>query len=128
MSTTTYPSSHSSQVPAECYNRLRLAHAREGGCIQLGIVGLSDNIMIINGSRWQCRNRRLGVLLMSWQHFQPGERTSLDQPVACILTLHHAYSRTVIHRLYDGLVDGIKRADRLVATRVRAEVVSINYK
>ncbi|VAW83291.1 hypothetical protein MNBD_GAMMA13-88 [hydrothermal vent metagenome] len=129
MSENTYPSSCISQVPAECYNRLRLAHSREGGCLQLGVAGLSDNVVIINGSGWKCWNRRLGVLLMTWQNFHPGGRTSLDQPVPCTLIVHHSYSRTVIHRLYDGLVDGVKRTERLVATRLWAEVVPItNHK
>lgn len=125
MSTQTYPCSHTSQIPAECYNRLRLAHSREGGYFQLAVAGLSDNVMLVSGSCWRCWNRRLGVLLISWRDFRSGERTALDQPVSCTMTIHHSYSRTVIHRIYDHLIDTVKRTERLICEPPAAKVVPI---
>jgi len=125
MSAQTYPSSQRSLIPAECYNRLRLAHSREGGYFQLAVAGLSDNVMMISGSHWRCWNRRLGVLLISWQDFRTGERTALDQPVSCTMTIHHSYSRTVIHRIYDGLVDTVKRTESSISDTPTARIVPI---
>jgi hypothetical protein len=120
-----YPSSQNSQVPAECYNRLRLAYSREGGYFQIPVVGLSDNIMMISGSQWRCWNRKLGVLLISWQDFRTSARTALDQPVPCTMTIHHSYSRTVIHRIYDGLLDTVKRTEPLIGDTPTARIVPI---
>lgn len=125
MNARTYPYSHQDRIPAECYNRLTVARLRAGGYFQLAVAGLSDNIMVISGAQWRCWNRRLGVLLLSWQNFRSRERTALDQPVDCTMTIHHSYSRTIIHRLYDGLMDGMNNVENFSPEKQAAEILPI---
>jgi hypothetical protein len=91
------------QVPAECFNRLRIRQKRHGGLLEFALPGLSDNLMRVNGVHWQCWNRPLNTLLLTWHDFQVAQRLALDAPVACTLSVHHSYSRTIIHRVYDSM-------------------------
>lgn len=88
------------EIPAECYNHLSRLRRDSGGYLDFGLPGLEGNFLILRGHHWQLWNRRLNKLLLSWQDFRNGERQRLADPVQCTLTVHHSYSRTVIHRVY----------------------------
>lgn len=87
-------------VPATCFNRLRLLQQRQAGPLDFALPGLSDNVMLVNGIQWQCWNRPLNTLLLTWHDFRIGQRSNLTAPVECTLSVHHSYSRTIIHRVY----------------------------
>ena len=97
-----YPDARRCEIPAECFNMISLARRRAGGRLQLRLPDLTDNVMVITGSDWHCWNQKLGLLL-SWEGFRNGDRQRLDEPVSCTLMVHHSYSRTVIHRIYESL-------------------------
>ncbi len=94
-----YPSSRSCQIPADCYNLTRLARHRADDYRLFPLPGLGDNVMYLGERNWCLWNRKLNTLLMSWGNFRNAERTGLSQPVECTLTIHHSYSRTLIHRI-----------------------------
>ena len=109
MGETGYPHSHEFRIPAKCFNLASLARSRSGGRLQIGLPGLSDNVIFLSASNWRCWNRKLNQDLISWRDFRNGHRTALHDPVACTLILHHSYSRTVIHRVYDSLITACRK-------------------
>ena len=56
-----------------------------------------------SGTVRQCWNRPLNTLLLTWHDFRIGERHDLAAPIGCTLSVHHSYSRTIIHRVYDSV-------------------------
>jgi hypothetical protein len=90
-------------IPADCFNRMRIMQKRQGGSLVFALPGLSDNLMQVNGVHWQCWNRPLNTLLLTWHDFRIGERHDLAAPIGCTLSVHHSYSRTIIHRVYDSV-------------------------
>ena len=104
MGETSYPTSQACWIPARCFNLVSLARSRSGGCLQIGLPGMSDNVIFLSGSHWSCWNRKLNQQLISWRDFKNGQRIALHDAVECTLVLHHSYSRTVIHRVFDGLI------------------------
>jgi hypothetical protein len=97
------------QIPGDCYNLARTAIRRSGGCLTVGLMGLSDNLILLTPSHWRCWNRQLDEDLLSWSGFRNNDRQGLLDPVVCTLTVHHSYSRTIIHRLYDSLTETLVR-------------------
>jgi len=97
------------QIPGDCYNLARTAIRRSDGCLTLGLMGLADNLILLTPSHWRCWNRRLDEDLLSWSAFRNTERQGLLDPVACTLTVHHSYSRTIIHRVYHSLTETLVR-------------------
>ena len=90
-------------VPADCFNRLRLLRLRSNGPLEFGLPGLPGIRMVIRRHQWQCWSRPLGALLMTWHDFHTSRRADICSPVACTLSVHHPYARTVIHRIHDSL-------------------------
>ena len=104
-----YPAQRTCWIPARCFNLAYLARTRANGHLQIGLPGLSDNLIMLSASNWRCWNRRLDQQLISWSNFKNGRRDGVHEPVECTLTLHHSYSRTIIHRLYDSLITATER-------------------
>jgi len=90
-------------IPADCFNRLRLLQLHSKGSLEFGLPGLPGHHMVLRRHHWQCWNRHLRTLLMTWHDFHIHQRDDLGAPVACTLSVHHPYSRTVIHRIHDSL-------------------------
>ena len=104
-----YPSEHNCRISAKCFNLVHLARVGAEGYLQMGLPGMSDNMILLSASHWRCWNRQLDTQLISWRGFKRGKRNGLHEPVECTLTLHHAYSRTVIHRIYESLIEASER-------------------
>ena len=102
------PNVRGAQVPADCYNLSRQLHRVVGDCVDLGLTDLGDNRVLMSPNHWRCWNRKLDALLLSWDDFRPALRNGLGEPVVCTLTVHHPYSRTIIHRVYHSLAERLR--------------------
>ena len=89
------------EIPAECFNLSRLAQRRFGPTLQFWLPGLPGNLVSVSATEWRCWNRQLHADLLSWSGFEMSARRALDDPIACEMTVHHSYSRTVLHRVHD---------------------------
>ncbi len=76
--------------------------------MDVGLTDLGDNRILLSAQDWRCWNRKLDALLLSWGDFRPAHRNGLDEAVACTLTVHHPYSRTIIHRVYHSLTERLR--------------------
>lgn len=109
MAQTLYPSQRTCRIPAKCYNLAHLARKRAKGYLRVFLPGMTDYMVVLTGTGWQCWNRKLNQQLISWSGFKNGERSSLDEPVACTQILHHAYCRTIVFQVYDYILQAAER-------------------
>jgi len=100
------PSTRQCLVPGDCYNMARLARLRAGGYLE---IGMADNVVFLSASNWRCRSRKLGEDLLGWTDFRSSNRLGLRDPVECTLTVHHPFSRTIIHQIYDSLMARLRQ-------------------
>ncbi len=95
------PLTRPAEIPADCFNLSRLAQRRFGSTLQFWLPGLPGNLVNVSETEWRCWNRQLRADLLSWRGFEMGARRALDAPIACEMTVHHSYSRTILHRVHD---------------------------
>lgn len=113
------------EIPGDCYNLARTAIRRSGGCLTLGLMGLSDNLILLTPTHWRCWNRQLDKDLLSWSEFRNTERKGLLDPVGCTVTVHHSYSRTIIHRLYHSLTETLVREVTQYQPQQQGEIIQL---
>jgi hypothetical protein len=97
------------EISAECFNLVRMAQRHRGPTLEFGLPGLPGNRVRVGETEWRCWNRRLDADLLSWTNFEVTKRRDLNAPVACEMTVHHPYSRTVVHRINDSLTEYLRK-------------------
>ncbi len=98
-----HPQGQTDEIPADIFNSLNRMRLQSGGFFDFGLPGMGENRMILRGHHWQLWNTKIDKLLISWSEFRNGERQGLHEPVKCVMTVHHSYSRTVIFHLFDSM-------------------------
>jgi hypothetical protein len=46
---------------------------------------------------------------MTWHGFRLTARSGLAEPVPCELSIHHPYSRTIVHRVHDAAATHLRK-------------------
>jgi hypothetical protein len=106
---TTLPETRPVEMPAACFNLCRQAQRRFGPRLELWLPGLPGNRVSVSDGERRCCNRRLKADLLTWSDFRVAARRALDEPVVCAMTVHHTYSRTILHRVHDSAADYLRR-------------------
>lgn len=100
------------EVPAACYNRIRLAVLRLGDPLRVELPKLRHLDLLIGRDLWVCVDRMLYDLpVVAWTDFAQRGRTALDQPVACTLKLFHAHAEAIMPLVF-------AEADRVLRQRL----------
>jgi hypothetical protein len=80
----------SKQVPAGCYNHVRLALLRLGKPLRVALNRHRGLVMELDDEAWWCLDSLANdQRIMVWRAFAAHGRDDLTQPVACELALYH---------------------------------------
>ncbi|HEX7971128.1 MAG TPA: hypothetical protein VF501_02770 [Thiobacillus sp.] len=78
------------EIPAACYNRVRLALIRLGKPLRIGLTRHRGLEIVLDDEAWCCVDSFAeDQLIMVWRTFSTGGRDNLTEPVACELFLYH---------------------------------------
>jgi hypothetical protein len=78
------------QIPAACYNRVRLALIRLGKPLRIALTRHRGLEILLDDEAWWCVDSFADdQLIMVWRAFATGGRDNLTEPVACELCLYH---------------------------------------
>jgi hypothetical protein len=78
------------QIPAPCYNSVRLALLRFGKPLRITLTWHRGLEIALHDDVWWCLDSLATDLpIMAWQHFQVRGRNNLSSPVDCELSLYH---------------------------------------
>jgi hypothetical protein len=97
------------EIPGECFNLFRRAQRLCGDSLEFCLPGLPGNYLRATDQEWRVWNRRLRADLMSWHGFRVTARSGLAEPVPCELSIHHPYSRTIVHRVHDATTTHLRK-------------------
>lgn len=97
------------EIPGECFNLFRRAQRLCGDSLEFCLPGLPGNYLRATDQEWRVWNRRLRADLMSWHGFRVTARSGLAEPVPCELSIHHPYSRTIVHRVHDAAATHLRK-------------------
>lgn len=80
----------SKEIPAPCYNRVRLALIRFGKPLRIPLPRHRGLEIVLGDDVWRCVDSCAeDQLIMVWRAFARHGRDNLVQPVACELFLYH---------------------------------------
>lgn len=78
------------QIPAACYNRVRLALIRLGKPLRIALPRHRGLEMVLADEAWCCVDSLAeDQLILVWRSFSSDGRDDLTEPVACELFLYH---------------------------------------
>ncbi len=101
---------HPALVPAERYNRVRLALRRLENPIRLQLPRLRTLDMILEDDAWIIVDRSLNdIPIAAWTHFE--SRTSLHNPIRCMLRHYHVHANAIMDSAWNSV-------DTLLAERL----------
>lgn len=78
------------EIPAGCYNRVRLALIRLGKPLRINLTRHRGLVIVLSDAAWYCVDSLAeDQLIMVWREFASAGRDDLTEPVACELLLYH---------------------------------------
>ena len=91
-------------IPAEDYNRVRLALSRLGPRLELELPSMRCLKMLITDQFWLCTDSCVGDQpIMAWTAFESSGRSALNAPVVCELRLYHAHAGKVMGEVLENI-------------------------
>jgi len=101
-----YQASHTLQkiVPAEDYNRVRLALRRISNPLRIELQGMRCLDIILSDQYWLCIDPCMDDhRIMAWTDFQSSNRSAIHEPVGCMLRLYHVHAGLVMGEVLEAL-------------------------
>lgn len=96
------------EIPAEYYNRIRLAQIRLPTPIHLALPGLRDIDAILDNDTWICVEASLNDLpILAWTEFDVEDRGALHEPVRCKLCLYNIHADLITETALKTIVEQI---------------------
>lgn len=99
-------SSRAYDMPAACFNQVRLALLRLNGPIRFALPGLRSLEMILEYDAWICVDSALNDFpVLAWVEFETSGRQALHAPVPCKLYTYHAHANMIESRVLQAVRD-----------------------
>jgi hypothetical protein len=78
------------EIPAGCFNRVRLALIRLGKPLRIDLTRHRGLVIVLSDAAWYCVDSLAeDQLILAWATFESCGRDNLTAPVACELRLYH---------------------------------------
>ena len=91
-------------IPAQDYNRVRLALSRLGNPLQVPLQGMRCLEMILQDRIWTCVDTCMnGSPILAWTAFETGMRVGIHEPVMCELRFYHVHGGLVMGEIMETL-------------------------
>ena len=91
-------------IPADDYNRVRLALRRICNPLRLELQGLRCLDIILDDRHWLCVDPcAQDRPVMAWTDFQSARRSAIHTPVQCRLRLYHVHAGLVMGEVLEAL-------------------------
>ena len=91
-------------IPAEDYNRVRLALLRISNPMRIELQGMRCLDIILNDQYWLCIDPCVNDRpIMAWTDFQSTDRSAIHTPVSCMLRLYHMHAGLVMGEVLEAL-------------------------
>ena len=91
-------------VPAEDYNRVRLALKRIHNPLQFELISMRCLEVVLNDKYWLCFDCCVDSQpIMAWTNFEVSGRSSLNAPVECELRLYHHKAGMVMGEVLESI-------------------------
>ncbi|MDR2876581.1 MAG: hypothetical protein LBV36_00850 [Chromatiales bacterium] len=101
--------SETSTIDGPIYNRIRLGLLHTEGALRLPLVGLRGMDIVLNRKRWVCIDRAFYDLpVLAWANFEPSERRSLQDPVACKIHYYHVHADFIVHTVLRAAINALR--------------------
>lgn len=101
--------SETSSIDGPIYNRIRLGLLRTELPLRLPLAGLRGMDIVLDRKRWVCIDRTFYDLpVLAWADFEPGERRSLQDPVACRIHYYHVHADFIVHTVLRAAVNALR--------------------
>lgn len=113
-------------LPAATYNLAHVLLARAaGGCLFVPIRGM-QYLAVLDNEEFIFVDREGGRMIeIAWQHFQPGERTALDAPVAYEAVYYSAGGIQTMRRLQGEFHKALRQIEQRAPVHALAQVVKL---
>lgn len=87
-------------LDAADYNQVQLALKRKGGMLRFSLAGLRSLELLVDREAWIVIDRDLNEIpVLAWTDFQVQGRSTLHEPVACVLKSYHAHSGEIVEKV-----------------------------
>jgi hypothetical protein len=104
------------RVPADHFNRVRLALLRVGNPLRLELKHLRTLDLLLGDAYWACVDRGMSDLpVIAWTHFQTASRRGLHEPVECQVRHYHVDAGVILQTLFTDMAEVLDQ--RLAAGR-----------
>ncbi len=91
-------------IPAEDYNRVRLALKRISNPLRLELTSMRRLDIIITDQYWLCFDNCIyDMPVLAWTEFETSGRSALNAPVECELRLYHCQAGMVMGEILESL-------------------------
>lgn len=91
-------------IPAENYNRVRLALSRLSNPLELELTSMKCLEILLTDQYWLCTDSCTGDRpILAWTAFESSGRSALDAPVECELRLYHTHAGLVMGEVLENL-------------------------
>ena len=91
-------------IPAEDYNRVRLALKRISNPLRLELTSMRQLDIIITDQYWLCFDNCIyDMPVLAWTEFETSGRSALNTPVECELRLYHCHAGMVMGEILESL-------------------------
>lgn len=98
-------------VPAARFNRVRLALNRLENPLRIELTGLRSMDFILEDQVWAIVDRNLNdIPVVAWTDFEP--RSTLHQPIQCIMRIYHLHADVIIDQ-------ALQKLDDILDTRLK---------
>jgi hypothetical protein len=96
--------SRSTELPAALFNEIRLALIRLGQSLRFPIEGLRNLEIILDKETWIVVDASLNdIPVVAWVDFEDEHRSSLHQPMKCMVYSYHAHADIIIDKVLEAL-------------------------
>ena len=91
-------------IPAQDYNRVRLALGRLGNPLQVPLQGMRCLEMVLEDRFWTCIDScSFDRPILAWTAFETGARSGINDPVTCELRFYHVHGGLVMGEVLETL-------------------------